>query len=125
MTNHNGCTGLNCPFQYNKIVQCDLTDCPYRDRPSCFTPANRQGADEGTIENAFQIGFQLGLMKACDYVDFVQVVRCKDCVYARELDAAHPGNLLVCSYTETSRQVGLMEYCSHGMRRDTNDRQKK
>ena len=109
MNNNNGCADINCPF---------LTDCPYIARPSCFTPAKRHGEDEGTIEKAFQIGFQLGLMKDCGYADFVPVVRCKDCIYAREHDVSEAGNTLVCSYSERLRYVRRMDYCSHGRRKE-------
>lgn len=115
MNNPNGCTGLNCPFQHNKIIQCDLTDCPYRDRPPCFTPVNR--TEECAIEEAFRIGLQQGLLMACEYADPTPVVRCRDCVYSREYDVANPGYTLVCLHNGTSRQVWSKDYCSYGRRR--------
>lgn len=110
MTNPNGCTGLNCPLQHDKIGLCDLKECQWYSRET----------EEDVAVNLFRsfLGQMSEGWSNENTPDLVDVVRCRDCVYSREYDVANPGYTLVCLHNGTSRQVWSNDYCSYGRRRE-------
>lgn len=48
--------------------------------------------------------------------DVVEVVRCKDCEYAKE----YKNNLFCCYYPRAPKSVSSNDYCSYGIRKDGN-----
>lgn len=55
-------------------------------------------------------------IKRFSATDVVEVVRCKDCEYAKE----YKNNLFCCYYPRAPKSVSSNDYCSYGIRKDGN-----
>ena len=62
------------------------------------------------VQHTLSVNEQL-LLKA---VDVVEVVRCKDCEYAKE----YKNILFCCYYPRAPKSVSSNDYCSYGIRKD-------
>ena len=109
MNNPNGCTGLNCQLQHDKVRRCELKECPWRIGETA----------EDVVPKVFRSAILMceGLCNEKPR-DMVDVVRCKDCAFSSIITAADPRYPLRCRRWDAPRQVWANDYCSYGRRKE-------